>query len=151
LTANDLPPLLDPEGIADDVLAGIDRGDLAARRFRHVASTALMVLRRPEGGRTKVGGLLWVSQRLYPLVQAACPDHPLLKETRREVLHDLLDTATALDWLRSRPVVRFRSLDGPSPFTACWIDAAGPEPMKFESHEEALRRFHERLFSGDQS
>ncbi|WP_152052980.1 DEAD/DEAH box helicase [Tautonia marina] len=151
LTASDLPPLLDPEGFADDVLAGVDRGDLAARRFRHVASTALMVLRRPEGGRTKVGGLLWVSQRLYPLVQAACPDHPLLKETRREVLHDLLDTATALDWLRSRPVIRFRSLDGPSPFTACWIDAAGPEPMKFESPEEALRRFHERLFSGDQS
>ena len=55
-----------------------------------------MVLRRPEGGRTKVGGLLWVSQRLYPLVQAACPDHPLLKETRREVLDDLLDAPTAL-------------------------------------------------------
>ena len=50
-----------------------------------------MVLRNPEGGRTRVGGLLWASNRLYPLGKAACPDHPLLRETRREVLHDLLD------------------------------------------------------------
>ncbi len=85
----DLPDLLDPEGFEEDVLEGLDRGDLLARRFRHVAATALMVLRRPEGGRTRVGGLLWVSQRLYPLVKAACPDHPLLRETRREVLEDL--------------------------------------------------------------
>jgi ATP-dependent Lhr-like helicase len=149
LSEEDLPPLLSPEGFEEDVLAGVDRGDLPARRFRHVAATALMVLRRPEGGRTKVGGLLWVSQRLYPMVKAACPHHPLLKETRREVLDDLLDAPKALEWLRSRPVVRFRALDGPSPFAAAWIDAAGPEAMRFESPEQALRRFHERLFSGD--
>ncbi|RUL88782.1 DEAD/DEAH box helicase [Tautonia sociabilis] len=149
LGADDLAPLLSPEGFSADVLEGVDRGDLLARRFRHVAATALMVLRRPEGGRTKVGGLLWVSQRLFPLVQAACPDHPLLRETRREVLDDLLDATTARAWLESRPVVRFRSLEGPSPFAAAWIDAAGPEPMRFESPEAALRRFHERLFSGD--
>ena len=42
---SDLAALLDPEGFADDVLEGLDRGDLLARRFRHVAATALMVLR----------------------------------------------------------------------------------------------------------
>ena len=104
-----------------------------------------MVLRRPEGGRTKVGGLLWVSQRLYPLVKAACPDHPLLRETRREVLEETLDAPTALEWLASRPRVRFRSLDGPSPFAAAWIDPGGPEAMRFESPVDALRRLHERL------
>ncbi len=88
LNAADLPALLSPEHFEDDVLDGLDRGELLGRRFRHVAATALMVLRRPEGGRTKVGGLLWVSQRLYPLVKAACPDHPLLRETRREVLEE---------------------------------------------------------------
>src|SRR5262249_51351761 len=29
-----------------------------------------------------VGGLNWVSTRLYPLVRSICPDHPLLRETR---------------------------------------------------------------------
>ena len=48
----------------------------------------------------------WVSSRLYPLVKAACPHHPLLRETRREVLHDLLDVPAAVRWLQSRPVVQ---------------------------------------------
>ena len=142
---DDLSALLAPEGFEDDVLDGLDRGELLARRFRHVAATALMVLRRPEGGRTKVGGLLWVSTRLYPLVKAACPDHPLLRETRREVLEDCLDAPTALEWLTSRPRIRFRALAGPSPFAAAWIDPGGPEPVRFESPADALRRLHERL------
>jgi ATP-dependent Lhr-like helicase len=133
---DDLSALLAIEGFEDDVLDGLDR---------HVASTALMVLRRPEGGRTKVGGLLWVSQRLYPLVKAACPDHPLLRETRREVLEETLDAPRAREWLESRPRVRFRSLEGPSPFASAWIDPGGPEPLKFESPVEALRRLHQRL------
>ncbi len=105
----------------------------------------MMVLKRPEGGRTRVGGMLWVSRRLFPLVKAASPDHPLLRETSREVLEDLLDAPAALEWLKSSPEIRFRSLDGPSPFTTAWIDASAPEPMRFEPPEEALRRLHARL------
>ncbi len=142
---DDLPGLLTLDRFEDDILEGLDRGELPARRFRHIAATALMVLRRPEGGRTRVGGLLWVSQRLFPLVQAACPDHPLLRETRREVLEETLDAPRAREWLESRPNLRFRSLSGPSPFAAAWIDPGGPEPLRFESPDEALRRLHQRL------
>ena len=145
LRTDDIERLLTTDGFEDDVLDGLDRGELPARRFRHVAATALMVLRRPEGGRTRVGGLLWVAQRLYPLVKAACPDHPLLRETRREVLEDILDARTARAWLESRPAVRFRRLDGPSPFAAAWIDPGGPEPVRYEAPGDALKRLHERL------
>jgi ATP-dependent Lhr-like helicase len=148
LRPDEVAPLLAPEGLADDVLEGLDRGELPARRFRHVAGTALMVLRNPEGGRRRVGGLLWVSSRLYPLVKAACPDHPLLRETRREVLEDLLDTPTALAWLARRPAVRFRALAAPSPFSAAWIDPGAAEPVRFESPAEALKRLHSRLMAG---
>ena len=89
--------------------------------------------------------MLWVSTRLYPLVRAASPDHPLLRETRREVLRDLLDAPGALAWLASRPAIRFRSLDALSPFAAAWIDAGGAEPLRFESPADALRRLHARL------
>ncbi|MGE3820303.1 MAG: Lhr-like helicase, partial [Isosphaeraceae bacterium] len=135
-------------GFTDDVLEGLDRGELMARRFRHVATTALMVLRNPEGGRRRVGGTLWVGSRLYPLVKASCPDHPLLRETRREVLEDLLDVPAALAWLGRAPSLRFRTLDGPSPFATAWIDPGGVargEPLRFESPADALRRLHARL------
>ncbi|WP_406697146.1 DEAD/DEAH box helicase [Singulisphaera sp. Ch08] len=145
LLASEITTLLTSDGFAEDVMEGLDRGELPARRFRHVAATALMVLRNPEGGRRRVGGLLWVSNRLYPMVKALCPDHPLLRETRREILEDLLDVPRALAWLAERPEVRFRSLAGLSPFAAAWVDPSEPEPLHFESPAEALRRLHARL------
>ena len=147
LQSHEIESLVSPEGFIDDVLEGIDRGELMARRFRNVASTALMVLRNPERPKPKVGGLLWVSNRLYPLVKAACPDHPLLRETRREVLEDLLDTPAALAWLAQSPTIRFRALPGLSPFAASGIDPGTSEPVQFESPAEALRRLHARLSS----
>jgi ATP-dependent Lhr-like helicase len=142
----DLDALTTIDGLADDILEGVDRGDLAARRFRHVAATALMVLRNPERGkRVRVGGLLWVSTRLYPLVKAACPDHPLLRETRREVLRDVLDVEAAARWLATRPTPRIRRLAAPSPFALAWIAPAAAEPLLFDTPADALRRLHARM------
>jgi ATP-dependent Lhr-like helicase len=146
--AEDLPALISSANLADDVAEGLDRGELLARRFRHVASTALMVLRQAEGRRTRVGGHLWVSQRLFPLVKAASPDHPLLRETRREVLEDLLDTPSALAWLGTEPEVRFRVLDAPSPFTSAWIEPASADAVRYERPSDALRRLHARILGG---
>jgi ATP-dependent helicase Lhr and Lhr-like helicase len=138
--------LLAREGFADDVLEGLDRGELPARRFQQIAATGLMVLRNSEPGRrVRVGGLNWVSARLYPLVKAALPDHPLLRETRREVLEDLLDVPAAVRWLDEQPTVRFRSLPGQSPFAAAWIEPGQADSLQFESPADALRRLHARL------
>ncbi len=145
LDVDDIRRLIQVDGLEQAVLIGVDHGDLSARRFRHIAANALMILRRPEGGRTKVGGLLWVSQRLFPLVKAATPDHPLLRETNREVVQDLLDAPSALDWFRTNPEIRLQRLDRLSPFARAWIDGSGPEPLRFEPPEAALRRLHARL------
>jgi len=141
-----IAPLLELDGFAGDVLLGLDRGELPARRFRRVAATALMVLRNHEPGRrVRVGGLNWVSARLYPLVKAACPNHPLLRETRREVLEDVLDVPAAERWLKARPPVRCRVLPGLSPFAAAWIEPGPAEALCFEPPGMALRRLHARL------
>jgi ATP-dependent Lhr-like helicase len=148
LTREGVEALLDPDRLEADVVEGLDRGDLLARRFRHVAATGLMVLDRPEPGRrVRVGGMDWVSTRLYPLVQAACPDHPLLRETRREVLHDLLDVPAARRWLESRPAIAVRSLGAVSPFAAAWVVPSSAEALQFESTAESLHRLHARLTS----
>ncbi len=149
LSADEVGPLVAADGLDVDVLEGLDRGELPARRFRSVAATALMVLRNPEPGRrVRVGGMNWVGTRLYPMVQAACPDHPLLRQTRREVLEDFLDVPAAARWLASSPPIRFRSLPGISPFAAAWIEPGTPEALQFESPGDALRRLHARLTAG---
>jgi ATP-dependent Lhr-like helicase len=146
LTPSLIRPLLSSEGFADDVLEGLDHGELMARRFRHVAATALMILRNPEQGRrVRVGGLNWVSKRLYPLIKSACPDHPLLRETRREVLEDILDVPAAMRWLGQRPPIRFRVLPELSPFATAWIEPGGVDFLRFEPPAEAIRQLHARL------
>jgi ATP-dependent Lhr-like helicase len=148
IAPGELPSLLNLDRFAEDVLEGLDRGELLARRFRQVATTALMILRNPEPGRrVRVGGLHWASTRLYPLVRAACPDHPLLRQTRREVLEDVLDVPSAQHWLEGRPPVRFRTLPGLSPFAAAWIEPAAADSLHYESPDAALRRLHQRLLS----
>jgi len=143
---DDLGSLLSLDKLVDDVLEGVDRGELAAQRFRRVAAVALMVLRNPERGkRVRVGGMLWVSKRLYPLVKAACPNHPLLRETRREALHDVLDVPAAAGWLATGPGVRLRRLASPSPFTLAWIAPGAAEPIHFDTPADALRRLHARM------
>lgn len=138
-----------PDALEADVIEGIDRGELLASRFRNIAATALMVLKSPEPGRrVRVGGMNWVSTRLYPLVRAACPDHPLLRETRREVLEDVLDLPRALAWLNGRSELRFRRLSELSPFAAAWIAPGQAEPLSFESTAQALHRLHDRLTGG---
>ena len=146
IAPEELPTLLEVDRLDEDVLEGLDRGELLASRFRHVAATALMVLRNPEPGRrVRVGGLHWVSTRLYPLVRATCPDHPLLRQTRREVLEDLLDVPAARRWLDGWPTVRHRVLPGLSPFAAAWVDPASADSLRFESPADVLRRLHARL------
>lgn len=146
IDADDLGALLSLDGLVDDVLEGVDRGDLAAQRFRRVAAVALMVLRNPERGkRVRVGGLLWVSKRLYPLVKAACPDHPLLRETRREALRDVLDVPAASSWLATGPRIRLRRLASPSPFTLAWIAPGAAEAVRFDTPADALKRLHARM------
>jgi ATP-dependent Lhr-like helicase len=146
LEARELERLLELKGLEEDVLEGLDRGELPAQRFRYIAATGLMVLRNPEPARrVRVGGLHWVSSRLFPLVKAACPDHPLLRETRREVLHDLLDLPSAVRWLQTQPTIAFRQLASVSPFAAEWIDRSDDEPLQFESPADALHRLHARL------
>lgn len=151
-TADRLPPeaipgLFDPDRFLPDVERGLDRGELIARRFRRVAATGLLVLKNHERSRPRVGGALWVSRRLYPLVRAACPDHPLIREARREAIEDVLDAPAALAWLNERPTPRLRCLDAVSPFTAAWLVPEGAEPITFEPPAAALRRLQQRLLA----
>ena len=45
--------LLTLDGLADDVLEGLDRGELLARRFRHVAATGLYGAAKPRNGASR--------------------------------------------------------------------------------------------------
>jgi ATP-dependent Lhr-like helicase len=71
-----------------DLRAALSESEILKRRFRHVATRALLILKREDvplsQRQREANGLLHRLSR-------EAPDHPVLEETWREALHDALD------------------------------------------------------------
>jgi ATP-dependent Lhr-like helicase len=102
--------------IEEDLRRALAGSPLLARRFRHVAVRSFLVekhgpMRRVARQRRE--------EQLLDLVERERPDHPMLEEAWKEVLHDALDLAGA-EALRARILDEGLALreDGPSPLAA---------------------------------
>src|SRR3990167_8792474 len=98
----------------------IDRTDILARRFRHCATRALMILRNYKGQRKTVGKQQMKSHFLLAAVKKISNEFPILREARREVLEDLMDINGAkqvLHWVEQGKIKwKIRETALPSPF-----------------------------------
>jgi ATP-dependent Lhr-like helicase len=98
--------LIDPETVADTVVANLLDTAMFTARFREAAARALLLPRRRPDQRTP----LWQQrQRAADLLRVATryPDFPILLETTRECLEDVFDLPAlreVLTGLRSRTV-----------------------------------------------
>jgi ATP-dependent helicase Lhr and Lhr-like helicase len=77
----------------------IDKSEILKRRFRHCAGRSLMILRNYKGQRKRVGRQQVSSMILMSAVRRISNDFFLLRETRREILEDLMDIESALEVL----------------------------------------------------
>jgi ATP-dependent Lhr-like helicase len=120
-------------------------------RFGRVALTGLMLLRRPLGGRRRVGGRGWGERQLFAQVRGHAPDFVLLRQALREVRAELCDAPAARAYAEALPglAVRCRRLPAPGPFAEAWTQAAEGPAEAVESPAEALVRLHARLTGGE--
>jgi ATP-dependent Lhr-like helicase len=120
-------------------------------RFQGVATTGLMLLRQPLGGRRRVGGRDWGRRRLFDQVRISEPDFVLLRQAMQEVQAEWCDFQSALSYLRDMPsmTIRCRQLSQPSPFAQNWTQInAGPDDES-ANPVEALERLHAELTGQD--
>ncbi|RLF04529.1 MAG: ATP-dependent helicase, partial [Thermoprotei archaeon] len=94
--------------------------EMVRRRFRHCATRALMILRNYKGREVKVSRQIFNAQLLMDVVEDI-ENFPVLEETYREVLEDLMDVKTAEQVLREvemglRRFYVMPTYDLPSPF-----------------------------------
>ena len=147
LQVAELQRLFEPADFLADLDASLHESPILRERFRRVATTGLMILRNPLGGRRKVGGVQWAERRLFDRVKAAEPDFVLLKQALQEVRYESCDAAAALDFVRDLPRFswRCRSLSAPSPFTESWSQLVTGPSGEIDSPDEALMRLHAAL------
>ena len=110
--------LLGEERLLDDVLASLNAGELALRRFREVARIAGLVFQGFPGAPKPTKQLQASSGLLYQVFRKYDAGNRLLGQAEREVLEQELDIVrlrVALERMRGQRVV-YRMLARPTPF-----------------------------------
>ena len=98
-----LREVLSPEQLAADVLACINAGEMARRRFREIARIAGLVFQGFPGAGKSTRQVQASSGLVYDVLERHDPTNQLLDQARREVLEQELDASRLTDVLgRSR-------------------------------------------------
>ena len=125
----------------------INRSDVLARRFRHCAARALMILRNYKGNSRTVGRQHMKSHYLLAAVKKVTGEFPILREARREVLEDLMDMDKAKFILRQidekKIKIKIVETPLPSPFALQLILQGHSDLIRIEDKQAFLRRMHE--------
>ncbi len=124
--------------------------ELMKRRFRHVAQRSFMILRRYKGRERSPERLQLSAQHLLKILLKNYPNHPVVKETYREILEDYMDIANAervLDWMRKGEVrVTVKGpLRYPSPFAHMMVVRGHSDIVLMEDRKRLLALLHQKI------
>jgi ATP-dependent helicase Lhr and Lhr-like helicase len=108
----------DPAGWKSDLRTVLEGTEMLGRSFRPVAEIGQLIPRRTYRGPATPRSSSWSGSLLYTTLKKHEPDHPLLRETIRGVLQDLMDVDRA-----EREAARI--------FTAEWEVFDLPRPTPF--------------------
>ncbi len=135
--------------IVETLKKNIRRTELMKRRFRHVASRSFLVLRNYKGYKISVSKQQLNAQTLLNVCEKIDPNFPVIKETYREILEDVLDierTRIVLDWIKKNEVkVDYIKTELPSPFAHNLIVLGEADVVMMEDRKKRLLELHEAV------
>jgi ATP-dependent helicase Lhr and Lhr-like helicase len=117
-----LPSLIAPAedigALTEEIVASLNAGELARRRFRDIAHIAGLVSRGFPGARRKTSVMQASSGLFYDVFRKYDPANGLLKQAEREVLEDELDVRRVQATLEKMSALKLevRALKRPTPF-----------------------------------
>ena len=141
--------MIEKNNLRDIAELAIENSEIMGRRFRHCATRALMILRNYKGKTKTVGRQQMHSRLLLSAVKRISRDFPILKETRREILEDLMDIKNAeqvITAIKSKKIkiVEINS-DSPSPFAFNLFAQGYSDVLRMEGRIDFVKRMHEKV------
>jgi ATP-dependent Lhr-like helicase len=122
------PALLDDATLADDVLASLNAGELAKRRFREIARIAGLVQTGHPGERRAARQLQASASLFYEVFRRHDADNRLLAQAADEVLEQELELGRLREALAAMRAARL-----------CVVEPKRPTPFAFPLMVERLR------------
>ncbi len=124
----------------------IRRTELMRRRFRHVAARSFMILRNYKGYKQPVGRQQINAQLLLSAVESIDPNFPILRETYREILDDVMDlprTNEVLEGLKSGAITYdIIKTPSPSPFAHNMLTFGHADVILMRDRQAYLKKLH---------
>ena len=84
-----------PEGFREHLQVTLERTETLGRQFRPVAEIGQLIPRRTYRGPTPARASSWNGSLLYTTLRQHEPEHPLVHETIRGALEDMMDVERA--------------------------------------------------------
>jgi ATP-dependent Lhr-like helicase len=109
--------LFSADNLEEDILAGINAGEMAKRKFREIAAIAGLVFKGYPGQKIKDRHLQNSSQLIYQVFESYEPDNLLLRQSLDEVVHQQLEytrTREALERMQKQSCI-IRMPEKPTP------------------------------------
>jgi Lhr-like helicase len=149
LTVSDLKGLFFLD-VRKELPRALPNTEILKRRFRHVATRGLLLLRNYPGRRQSVGRMQVNSFVLYHMLRKIDRNFPILKEVHREILEDAFDLAQAEDvcyrmLTRRIQLTVLRGRKTPSPFAFGLVVAQTADASLPDDRAALLRDLHERV------
>jgi ATP-dependent Lhr-like helicase len=127
----------------------VDKSEILKRRFRHCAGRALMILRTYGGIKKHTGRQQVSSTILLNAVKRISENFFILKETKREILEDLMDFGSALEVLKmiEEKQIKLEEVQTfiPSPFAVNLVMQGYSDILKLEDKQQFIQRMHQMV------
>ncbi len=127
----------------------IRRSEMMKRRFRHVAVRSFMVLRNYKGKQISIKRQQINSEALLRAAEEISPDFPVLKETYREIMEDVMDMRRAREILGKLKdgEIRHEIIETPipSPFSHTLITFGEADVVMMKDRRRHLRELHKHV------
>ncbi|RLF32018.1 MAG: ATP-dependent helicase [Thermoplasmata archaeon] len=127
----------------------IRRTELMKRRFRHTAARSFLVLRNYKGYKISVRKQQVNSQGLLRVCEMIDKDFPIIQETYREILEDIMDIEKTqkliADMKKGRVTWEITSTPVPSPFAHNLIVLGEADIVLMKDRRQRLIELHEAI------
>ena len=109
-----------------------------------------MILRSYKGKKKSVGRQTYNAYLIYKMIKKHSPDFPLIRETYREIMEDVMDIENAKKVLENISKKKWKievveNLEVPSPFAHNLILLGDPDVVMMESKREMLKILHRQI------
>jgi len=127
----------------------IRRTELMVRRFRHCASRSFLVLRNYKGHKISVAKQQLNAQTLLKVCEKIDKDFPIIKETYREILYDVMDLENAkkvIEELKNKKLkIKEIFTPLPSPFAHNLIILGESDVILMQDRKKRLLELYEAV------